>query len=132
MSITWTIKDPFFRAGLMAQNEIAEFFATCDELGEAEVKTRLEMNAWGARAVLATKWLHVQEEKRLAAREDRADRALIAAEKSAKTSEDAAAASKASARAAERSAKWTFWAALIALLTVAVGVLPGFLQWLLS
>jgi hypothetical protein len=32
--------------------------------------------------------------------------------------------------AAEWSAKWAFWAAIVALLTVLVSVLPGFLAWL--
>ncbi len=112
----------------MAEDPFPQFAATCEELGEAEVRTRLETNQWGNRAALARKWLHLQEEMRMVAREERADRALAAAEISAKAAEDAAKISQDSADAARISARWTFWAAVIALLTVAVSVIPGCLQ----
>ena len=90
---------------------------SCEELGEAAVRARIDSGSFGSQSLLPREWLLEQAEKRRATKEteerERNQRALAAAEASARASEQAAEASR-------KSARWTMWAAVAALLSAAV------------
>lgn len=98
-------------------------FAWCESIGEAAVLAQASAFEMIGREPLVREWLNLQDERRNKERDERAEKAVAAAERSALAAEVAAVASRSAA-------KWTFWAAFIALVTVAVSVMPSFLQWL--
>lgn len=112
------------------QAELREIvLAECESVGEAEVRGRIELGSWAmVEMPFVREWLTRKEA--LNAEEQRSldTRAVAAAERAATASEHAAESSREAANAARSSARWTFWAAIIALLSVGVSVIPGCIQ----
>jgi hypothetical protein len=96
-----------------------------NEYREAQVKAMVDRgNVLSAKHQhIARTWLNEKELEKAKAQDDRAERALAAAEISARASVE-------SSEAASRSARWAMWAVIVAVAALVVAALPHLLSWL--
>ena len=90
-------------------------YATCEKLGEAAVRSKIDAGDFGGHSAFPRQWLlekadeHIRQNEQEVA--ERNKRAVAAAEQSAAAAERAA-------LAARDSARWTMWAAIVALVSI--------------
>ena len=96
------------------------FFGILNTRGEAQVRARLEAHDWGENERWVWEWLQIKADERLTERDKQAIKMLAIAERSA-------AASDLSAKSASDTARWTFWIAVISLITVGASVAKDWL-----
>lgn len=108
----------------MNDEEEAAFRSELEKLGEAQVHVNVERRVYqGLHKAAAILWLKEREITRTAYREERADKALAAAERSAMAAEGAAKGSRDTAR-------WTMLIAFATFLAVLATLGTAILQWL--
>ncbi|HXV80310.1 MAG TPA: hypothetical protein VEG60_10565 [Candidatus Binatia bacterium] len=106
----------------MADDEDAAFIARLEEEGEPRVRANYEHRRYsGHHKDLVAEWLYTKAWNEATDARAQADLALNEARR-------AAAAAERSAEANEHVARWTFWVAIIALVTVVASVMRGCFQ----